>query len=355
MNCHLYPISLKKYSLILLYSFMTMALLAWCMEFYFEKLYGDLTRIGYFTERDFGWRSSQQLIPLEQFKDYPLAEADILVLGDSFSEKRAWQTRLIADGLKVATLHWKDLKTAGDWNALPDNFGAALQTAGFKGRYVIIESIERLFQERVKTLSSEHHPIIKPDITINAAPYGRRERVSLSQPNGANWGVNALSNKIRLSLLSPDKYVESQRVQVIKFDGCQLFSNRLCNYELFIHDDFTKKTFNAIDNVLIVNKQLQKLGMQPIWVIIPDKSTVYLGHGKYNEYPYQNIWQQFSEHSELIAPNLDTVFIQKKSTIKDFYMPNDGHLSTNAYLYLGDFLLNGLHKLQANQPNPFSQ
>jgi hypothetical protein len=332
-----------------------MAVIACFMEFFFEKLYGDLTRIGYFTERDFGWYSPQQTIPPEQFKNYSLAEADVLVIGDSFSEKRAWQTRLIADGLKVTTLHWKDLKTAGEWNLLPDNLSVALQTAGFKGRYVIIESIERLFQERVKTLSSEHHPIVKPDIAIYSAPYGKRKRVSLSQPNGANWSINALSNTLRLSLIKPDRYIESQRVQAIKFDGCRLFSNRLCSYALFFHDDFTKKTFSAIDNVLIVNKQLQVAGIQAIWVVIPDKSTVYLGYGKYNKFPYQNIWQQFSEHSELIAPNLDTLFIQKKYTITDFYMPNDGHLSTNAYLYLGDFMTKGLHKLQANQPNPFAQ
>jgi hypothetical protein len=74
-----------------------------------------------------------------------------------------------------------------------------------------------------------------------------------------------------------------------------------------------------------------------------------------NKNPYQNIWQQFAQYPELIAPDLGSVFMQQSRIIKDFYMPNDTHLSTNGFLYLGDFMTKGLHKLQANQPNPFAQ
>lgn len=344
MNYHLYPVSLKKYSLILLYSFFTMALLAWYMEFYFEKLYGDLTRIGYFTERDFGWRSSQQVIPPEQLKDYSLSEADVLVIGDSFSRSHAWQARLIANDLKVCTLYWKNLPT----HSLPDNLGIALRTSGFKGYYVIIESVERLLQKRLQTLSKEDNPIIKSDI-VTSTPEGERERISLSKPNGVNWSINALRNTTKLSLTQPDIYLESPSIKAFKFDGCQLFSNRLCSYALFVNDDFTKKTFNAIDNVLIVNKKLQEVGIQPIWLIIPDKSTVYLGYGKYNEYIYQNIWQQFALHPALVAPDLGAEFVKKSRSIKDFYMPNDTHLSTNGYLYLGGIIMDEINNMKSRK------
>jgi hypothetical protein len=325
------------------------------MEFYFEKLYGDSTRIGYFSERDFGWQSDQPALTIEQFKDYSLAEADILVIGDSFSEKRVWQTRAIAARLKVTTIHWKELKTDGHWGSLPDNLAETLRIAGFKGHYVVIESIERLFQERVKKLSKEYKPLVKHNLVISEAPYGKRERVILTQLNGLSWSVKTLYNKIKLSLNIPDKHWESERVQPIKFDGCQVFSHRLCHYALFLYEEFKKETFNSIDNVLAVNKNLQNVGIQPIWLVVPDKSTVYLGYGKLNKNPYQNIWQQFSQYPELIAPDLGEVFTQQSRLIKDFYMPNDTHLSTNGFLYLGDFMTKGLHKLQANQPNPFAQ
>jgi hypothetical protein len=88
---------------------------------------------------------------------------------------------------------------------------------------------------------------------------------------------------------------------------------------------------------------------------VPDRSTVYLGYGKLNKYPYQNIWQQFAQYSELMAPDLGELFRQKSRTVQDFYMPNDSHLSTNGFLYLGDIMNNGLRNIKANQTKPFSQ
>jgi hypothetical protein len=347
MNYHPYPFSFRKYSLILIYAFFFMAVFAWCMEIYFEKLYGDLTRVGYFSERDFGWRSPQPAIPPELFKDYPLTEADILVIGDSFSDNLTWQTRLVAEGLKVGTIHWKELKTPGYyWGSFPDNLGEALRTAGFKGRYVIIESIERLFQDRMKVVSKEHNPIVKIDIVVYTAPYAKRNRISLSNLNGTDWGKKALYTKIKLSLNSLEKY-QSGIVQAINFDGCQFFSHRLCNYAIFIEDDLKKPTFNSIANVLTVNKNLQTVGIQAIWMILPDKATVYLGYGKMNEQPYQNIWQLFAQYPELIAPDLGAAFIRKSRTVKDFYMPNDTHLSTNGFLYLGDLMTQEMRKIKA--------
>ena len=63
MNVHLKPLSFKKYSLSLIYLFLFIAVIFGCMEIFFEKLYGDLTRIGNFPERYFGWQSPQPSIP----------------------------------------------------------------------------------------------------------------------------------------------------------------------------------------------------------------------------------------------------------------------------------------------------
>jgi hypothetical protein len=357
MNIHLQPLSFRKYSLILIYSFFIMAVIAWCMEFYFERLYGDLTRIGNFPERSFGWQSPQPAIAPELFKDYPLTEADILVIGDSFSVSRVWQSKLIADGLKVGTMTWQELRTKDE--VLPSDLGVALRAAGFKGRYLIIESIERLFQQRMESLAKEHPPITKRDLIINADfplyPFTKRKSISLEKLNGADWGVKTLYNSIKLALNLPEKYLKSGAVQAINFQGCELFSHRLCRYAIFVDGDFKKKTFNSIDNVLAINKNLQSVNIQAIWMVVPDKSTVYLGYGEHNTYPYQNIWQKFAEYPDITAPNLGTAFVQKSRTVKDFYMPNDTHLSTNGFLYLGEFMTRGLRNLQTNQAKPFSQ
>lgn len=358
MNIHLYPVSFRKYSLLLIYAFFFIAASDWCMELYFEKLYGDLTRVGYFSEHDFGWQTPRPLIPDESFKDYPLNEADILVIGDSFSLSRVWQTKFITNGLKISTLTWQDLGTSGVFGSMRSDIGEAVRTAGFKGHYIIIESIERLFQGRMKTLTNEHSPIIKQNIIINPSfplyPFTQRSRLSLNKLNGADWNLKALHNKIKLSINS-SKYFKSGSTVAANFDGCQLFSHRLCNYVLFSDGDFDKETFNSIDNVRIINKKLQAVNIQPIWMIVPDKSTVYLGYGEHNKYPYQNIWQAFAQYPELIAPDLGSAFIQKSRMTSDFYMPNDTHLSTNGFLYLGEFMLSGVRNIKANQTKPFAQ
>jgi hypothetical protein len=356
MNVHLQTISFRKYSLILIYALVVMAILAWGMEFYFEKLYGDVTRIGNFPERSFGWNAPQPAIAPELFKDYPLSEADILIIGDSFSVSRVWQSKMIADGLKVGTMTWQELKTD---DALRPDLGDALRAAGFKGRYVIIESIERLFQQRMEKLSSKREFIVKRDLVINAAfplyPFTKRKRISFNKLNGADWGVKAAYNSIKLALDLPERYLKSGAVQALKYDGCALFSHRLCNYAIFVDGDFKKHTFSSIDNILTVNKNLQSVGIQPVWMIVPDKSTVYLGYGAHGEYPYQNVWQTIVQHSELTAPDLATVFIRQSRITTDFYMPNDTHLSTNGFLYMGDIMARGMRNLMNNEPNPFAQ
>lgn len=325
------------------------------MELYFEKIYGDLTRIGHFSEHHFGWNIPQPGVELENLKDYPLTEADILVIGDSFSVSRIWQSKLIADGFKVSSLKWQDMKPD---DALRTDLGEAIRATGFKGRYLIIESVERVFQNRMKVLYKVNMPIAKQEV-INTAfplyPMTKRERVSFSQLNGLGWSIKTLYNTLILSLNLPEKYLKSDKVQASMFDGCQLFSHRLCRYQIFFDGDFKKETFTAIDNVLSVNKNLQNVGIQPIWMIVPDKATVYLGYGVLNKYPYQNIWQKLAEYPELIAPDLGTAFIKKSRIIKDFYMPNDTHMSNEGFLYLGDIMTNGLHNMQANKAKPFSE
>jgi hypothetical protein len=352
MNIHLHSISFKKYSSILIYTFFFIAVVLGSMEIYFERLYGDLTRIGNFPERYFGFQSLQPSISNDLLKDYSLDQADILVIGDSFSAARIWQTKLVADGLKVGTMTWGELK---EKEALPSDLGKTLRMSGFKGRYVIIESVERLFEGRMRALAkTPSHQISKTPFVVDTNfalyPFTSRVRVSWSKLNGGAWGVTALYNSIKLFLNLPESYLKSGAVQAIHFDGCQVFSHRLCNYGLFVDGDFNKHTFNSIGNVLDVNRNLKAIGIQPIWMIIPDKATVYLGYGKFNQYPYQNIWQLFAQYPELIAPDLGAEFTNQSRMIKDFYYPNDTHLSVNGALYMGSIMENIMRNIMANKP-----
>jgi hypothetical protein len=74
-----------------------------------QPLYGDLTRVGFFAEKDFGWNKPQLEFqhPLSSMGQYDRYH-DVVVLGDSFSTGRPelhWQNYLgLATGWSVVTL-----------------------------------------------------------------------------------------------------------------------------------------------------------------------------------------------------------------------------------------------------------
>lgn len=282
MNFHISSMGYKKYSLMLIVPLCFIAILIWVMEAYFGTLYGDLTRIGYLDEGDFGWQMPQPRVPAEHLKNYPLAEADILIIGDSFSNGLVWQSRLVSAGFKPTTLNWNIFKPCG----LGENLSEVIHQAGFRGRFVIIENVEHGFQNRINSIC-EITGKIKEKVYDSGPPptnppVGHSRNFS-EEPLGGDWVINALINKINLSYFfeATTNFMEfgntDPKARVVPIDGCNLFSNKLCNYGLFYSRDFDKKAFAAIDNILVINRDLQKMGMKAIWLVVPDKATVYLG------------------------------------------------------------------------------
>lgn len=345
MTSHCNPISYKKYSLMLIAPLSFIAILIWAMEAYFGTLYGDLTRIGQLDEGDFGWRVQQPAVPANLLKSYFLPEADTLIIGDSFSSGLIWQSRLVAAGFKPSTLLWNNLKPCG----LGKNLGEVIRQAGFNGRHLIIENVERGFEDRVAS-SCDITGKIK-DTAFNgtppatAPPNDHWQIFSDKEPLGGDWVIHALINKIKLAyFFNPSaKDMEfGNGTRIVPIDGCRLFSNRLCDYGLFFSQDFGKKTFRSIDTVVALDHNLKKVGIDAIWLVIPDKATVYLGYGKLNVNPYENVWDTFAKYPELKAPHLGEMFMRQSRQAIDFYDPNNTHLSTSGYLYLGDLMVNFL-------------
>ena len=99
--------------------------------------HGDLTRIGKIPETYFSWTRQQPAIDPKFLHSAKLADADLLVIGDSFSAALIWQSALAEQGLKVATVYWS---TVG---AICSDFVPWLEARGFKGRYIVIQIAER--------------------------------------------------------------------------------------------------------------------------------------------------------------------------------------------------------------------
>ena len=342
-------ISSKKYSLILIgfYGLITAIFLG--MSLYLDPIEGDLTRIGGLSENSFGWTKAQPTIAAELLNNSPLSEADIAVIGDSFSAFLVWQTKLVEDGFKVNSALSHDVPWCSD-------MGDALRQSGFTGKYVIIESAERFFQDNLNNQCRKSPPHKALSLGLAGAPAVNRTTQHSLVDSGTNFGVGwsikvffyELFLKAKAANPKPE-LISLGHVKAINLGDCRLFSNMLCQFGLFYDQDLAAQSFRSLDRVLEINKNLAQNGILAIWVVIPDKSTVYLDYGAYHKHPYVNIWQELAKHPELNSVNLGELFRQEAQTTQDFYLPNNTHLGTAGYLYLGDLVL-GKIKQSMNGP-----
>lgn len=310
-------------------------------ELYFGTLNGDLTRLGILPERDFGWQQPQPLVEAKYLHSYPIAEADVLIVGDSFSASLVWQSQLVRGGFKPATLHWDNVKLC------IEDFAQVIRQAGFSGRYVVIEAVERTFHDRMYSICKKGSKIAKTSEHRGASPPTNQPRFSLASVRlGAKWVIEVMLNKFRYTYRPADD-MEFGTVRMFALDnGCERFTNHLCNYALFYTDDFSKPTFSSADTALILDQNLKNAGMQTLWLVVPDKSTVYLGNGKFGSMPYTNPWKSLQTKGVPVIADLDEKFIQESHRVKDFYAPNNTHLSPTGYLFLGGQILGYLQNME---------
>ena len=118
---------------------------------YLQPLNGDMTRIGFYAEREFGWNSSQRVFRKLQFSLPELFDQagwhyDILVVGDSFSRARPesqWQNYLsLATGEFVGSL---DI-----YNVSLNQILASREFSEHPPKVLIFEAVERLLQRQLK-------------------------------------------------------------------------------------------------------------------------------------------------------------------------------------------------------------
>jgi len=107
----------KNYNLTLLIPLGTLFVVFLSLAMWVEPIEGDLTRLGGFTENNFGWNDPQQqfsspLFTMEESMEYD-QYYDVVVLGDSFSvtfSRAQWQNYFVrATGLSLVTYKVDDI------------------------------------------------------------------------------------------------------------------------------------------------------------------------------------------------------------------------------------------------------
>jgi hypothetical protein len=244
----------------------------------FTNFNGDLTRVGKLAERDFNWTRPQTIISAETMKSSGISEADVLVVGDSFSAGLIWQASLVSGDLKVATISWPDI------GYICKDFTEVIRRAGFKGRVVVIESVERGAHERFlhSSTCANSAELIKYT-SYQGGEVGGDSMVSYALNLKGKFlvGLNAIVNSALLRTNSEyvnfyNQVEKGAHLYRIK-DGCKFFSNFLCELGLFYYEDYERnllsvETLNAIRSI---NSRNMGEKLRLIWVVVPNKSSIY--------------------------------------------------------------------------------
>lgn len=300
---------------------------------------GDLTRTGKLPESLFGWTRPQPALAAALFNSASWQDADVLVIGDSFSGSRVWQTQLTGSGLRVHTETW------GSVPSICADFQPWLRSTGFKGRYIVIEVIERNAQNTIGASAACDKMLSTPPmsgIETEGAPPSHIDRGQRLLSGRLSVGIETWWNARKyLRLSAPASFTRWQvndLVTVVRVpDGCDLFSHAACRDVLFYGGDQAGDLGpSMLDSMSAVNRRLA--AYTPIWVIVPDKSSTYLN-------PDKTFWTRAA--TRFNAPDVLQNFRQAvRDKVVDLYPANNTHLSTTGYLRLGQLVLAQIRSLQ---------
>jgi hypothetical protein len=306
--------------------------------FYFLPLAsftGPLTRMAKIPESLFGWTKQQPAVNPDYLINASWQEADVLAIGDSFSMPHLWQSVLVQHGMKVHTETWEGMRN------VCEDITPWLRGKGFKGRHIVFEVVEHNFEDRldrsIHCKQMDYHSI--PERPVSPPP----QQLPLAKADfsgklsvGIQTKLNALKYQQLSSQAGFDNWNMANTVRMNRVkNGCELFSHPRCNDVLFFADDHVGD-FN--ENTLISMKTIsQRLnGINPVWVVVPDKSTAYL-------HPDKLFWDKAEDQFQ--APNILKALkneIHNKNI--DLYPANETHLSTAGYLILGDAIYQSIRQ-----------
>jgi hypothetical protein len=303
--------------------------------------YGDLTRIGRLSEREFGWTAPPPKVDPAVLKGTPVDQADVLVIGDSFSMTFRWQSVLAKAGYRVSTTYWGQYE-----NALCGDFDQWIARTGFKGKLIIIESVERLLGDRTKDsmkcqkmirpFDAMDHPLITPDETVpSPAP---------------NWnvqfmtGITTYYNTWKAKKSATDVHFDWNTWVRPVPDGCKLFSHRSCDKMPFFAEDDDNGPLTPAHLEWMKNFTKAHGKLPIMWMVIPNKTTVYL------KPDYSKDFEAGFRASGL-GPDLYAFTREKHTQIRDFYFSNDTHMSMHGQLALGERMLTAVREVLPTPPS----
>jgi hypothetical protein len=300
--------------------------------------YADLTRIGRFSEASFGWRGSQPAVSAASLQATPIDQADVLVIGDSFSAQRLWQSVLVEGGWRVATWHWNSV------DHLCRDLEPWLRRQGYQGHRVVLQVVERHLPALVdKSRGCSTMPALR------ATAAKLRTDVPLTHPPepAVNWQARLDTGAVTtwnnwLAERDDASFVvrEGEHVRVASVArGCELFSHRLCRRALFLADDLDLPPALPDHVTALPAVAASTPTLRIVWLVTPNKSTVYLQPERARQ--LGAVIRQ-TVVAQGLGIDLFGALMERRETLRDLYFPGDTHLSTAGYLEMGRLVTGAL-------------
>ncbi len=320
--------------------FITIALILFViaigLAWFYRPLSGDLTRIGNWSESDFGPTYIQASLPAAPTGAIqPQSSSGLLVLGDSFSHPNIWQSHFSKlSSWPTYSFQYKNVGCVDNWL----NWLAVSNNTG--SRIVVMQVVERsflaVFRNQRTCLPGKVHTAIQPENSPPAKVEIRR--LDLDAEYLFKTSLNTLRMRFQNGRLTSGGVVN------VPLSSGAFFSNKISNRLLYYAEDDIKNSWrksdidSSIQNIKMIQSRLADLNMRLVLVVVPDKSSVYRPYMQPSlaaALPPPNIFASLA-HAGLDSVDLSSVFAQKLGKSIDLYLPNDTHLSDAGYKLMGE-------------------
>lgn len=326
---------------------------------FLQPLSGDLTRIGFYSEREFGWHSTQVIFPNTQL-DFSVLPDDsskyyeILVLGDSFSRVRPefqWQNYLKANTREsIGTMDINNILLS-----------QILASPGFRNhppKLLIMESVERELPLHLKQ-NNKTCKNIALDARTAVTTTAITQAISWNWESHLSGITRRLNREKKLSEINPgfvleylkhNLFAKVAHPQVYRLDTDRPvpFSSRNQS-SLLIYDADVKKIKSWSDmgldemdcRIEAMRRQVEANGYTRFVLMVPpDKLTVYADFLSDQKFRHASLLSVLSDLHPELMPRFDKALITAvHSGEQDVYFPDDTHWASNGQRIAAETLI----------------
>ncbi|MDR3518758.1 MAG: hypothetical protein P4M00_23415 [Azospirillaceae bacterium] len=303
-----------------------------------QPLSGDLTRLGGYSENEFGWTGAEAVFtpPLAASGD-PGAYYDVVVLGDSFSLRTTPDRQTRSGGFWVDFLAANTGLSVGVFfieKMPPERLFDDRRYRSHPPRLVIVELVERSLGHQLLGNGGACPGTSSPGFDLALMP--RTEvPIAIRRDVVPEWNEAAIGQAI-------DHLAKSIPRRLVGWDGSKVKRLRLSRDDLFTsvdpadllvyQDDFIKRTWRDQDwaamrcRLLDWQARSEANGQTRFLVVVaPDKSSAYAPYLA-EDVRQPNGVAELAEAPTLHMPRVDLALRNAiQSGVKDVYLPNDTH------------------------------